>query len=120
MGLYLLSGFSGLILVAVVSCWLIGGWLSWGGFRWTDLSMWPSPGLHMAAGQNSKRRSENTGTIFRPILRTDTKSLPPDSVDQSKFQDDFHSRGLEIDPCLLIRGAAKKVTWGGEGSLPIL
>ena len=120
MGLYLPSGFSGLILVAVVSCWLIGGWLSWGGFRWTDLSMWPSLGLHMAAGQNSKRRSENTCAVFRPTLRTDTKSLPPDSVDQSKFQDDFHSRGLEIDPGLLIRGAAKKVTWGEEGSLPIL
>ena len=120
MGLYQLSRFSGLILVALVSCWLIGGWLSRGGFGWTDLSMWPSLGLHMAAGQNSKRRRGNIPGLFRPTLRTDTKSLPPTSVDQSKFQDDFHSRGLEIDPCLLIRGAAKRVTWGGEGLLPIL
>ena len=102
-------GFLGSFLCLLSAAGLVGGWPNWDGFRWTDLSTWPSPRLHMAA----VRRSGNTPDLLRPRLRTDTKSLPPNSVGQSKFQDNFHSRGLEIDPVSwseeLQRG------WHGEG-----
>lgn len=112
-GLYQLGGFSGLILVSVVSCWV--GWrlaeLGW----LQDGRTYPCGPLPSFTWQLGKvlGTSGNTPDLLRPRLRTDTKPLPPNSVGQSKFHDPFHSRGLGIDPVSwseeLQRG------WHGEG-----